>query len=218
MRHFLKIIFVISFSFSGCALQNRNNAFFQPQQYPAQKQIVYDVGFSSTPMPDTHDECSSKYWSESNRLQTMVNQGTGDRSIIQPLQQKAFDWEYACHQKINAAKEEAKAKRALEKSKQPKIARVPTLKNYDLPKSLGLPNIFPAKWQDCTLYFQDAGERLHYMIQIGESEVSRNMFRNGYDKESRANSANFSINAVQAQTELVRWYTDCRNQSDNIDE
>ena len=208
---------MICFSFSGCALQNRNNAFFQPQQYPAQKQIVYDVGFSSTPMPDTHDECSSKYWSESNRLQTMVNQGTGDRSIIQPLQQKAFDWEYVCHQKINAAKAEAKAKRVLEKSKQPKIARVPTLKNYDLPKLLGLPNIFPAKWQDCTLAYQDAGDRLHYMIQAGETEVSRDMFRQEYDRESQAKSSTFLMNAVQAQKNLTLWFEDCRMQSDNLD-
>ncbi|MBD9363788.1 hypothetical protein [Methylomonas fluvii] len=209
---------MVSLVSSGCALQNGNNAFFQPQQSPSQKDIVYDVGFSSIPMPDTHDECSSKYWSESNRLQTMVNQGTGDRSIIQPLQQKAFDWEYACHRKIDATKAEAKAKIALEKSKKPKGARVPTLKNYDLPKSLGLPNIFPAKWQDCMLYYQDAGEILHYMIHFGESEVSRNMFRNGYNNESQTNSAKFSINAVQAQAELLRWHTDCRNQSDNINE
>ena len=28
-------------------------------------------------------------------------------------------------------------------------------------------------WQDCTIYFEDAGNRLHYMIQAGESKVIR---------------------------------------------
>lgn len=146
----------------------------------------------------------------------MINQGTVASSIIQPLQQKAFDWEYSCHQKINAAKAEAKAKRALEKSKQPKVARVPTLKNYDLPKSLGLPNIFPAKWQDCTIYFEDAGNRLHYMIQAGETEVSRSMFRQESDSQTKLVS--FTQNAVQSQKNLVRWFEDCRMQSDNLDD
>jgi hypothetical protein len=243
MPHYLKIIFLICFASSGCALQNRNALFPQPQPQIPQKWSLssndfvysfesaasYDFGFLA-PMPNTHDECNNHYKREKDRLYELRNgrcmggdteppcNVKNDRQRIDDLLNKEFNWEFSCHRKIDDAKAEAKAKRAIEKSKQPKVARVPTLKNYDLPKSLGLPNIFPAKWQDCTLAYQDTGNRLHYMIQAGEAEVSRNMFRQGYDKESQTKSAIFSINAVQTQKNLTRWFEDCRRQSDNLDD
>ncbi|MBS4049992.1 MAG: hypothetical protein KGZ69_02165 [Methylomonas sp.] len=237
------IIFLVCFASSGCALQNRN-ALFHPSQpqtslkgalssndfvYSFENAASYDFGFLA-PMPNIHDECNNHYKREKDRLYELRNgrcmggetelpcNVKNDRQRIDDLLNKEFNWELLCHRQIDDAKADAKAKIKLENIKKPKAVRTPTLKNYNLPKILGLPSVFPEKWQDCTLYFQDAGEILHYMVQLGESEASGNMFRNSYDKESRANSARFSINAVQTQTELMRWYTDCRKQSDNIDE
>ena len=211
-KNISSISFTICIALCGCSSENAKTNFFQDRQYPVQVNFVYDVGFTSTPMPITHDKCSSMFWIESHRLQDMINQHIGDRSVIEVLQHKAIDWEYLCHQNINAAKSdaEAKAKKALEKRKQLKVT---SLKSYDLPIWLGLPHKFPDKWQDCHSYFEDAGIRLRFSMRQGEFEIGRSLIRK--DENSQSNLLSFTQNAVQVQQNLLLWFSDCNKQADN---
>ncbi|WP_157205445.1 hypothetical protein [Methylomonas koyamae] len=133
---------------------------------------------------------------------------------------KGFDYRTAIRRPPQESSNEdtkpSKSKKSLENSKQPKIARVSTIKNYDLPKSLGLPDIFPAKYQDCIFHYQDASNILTYLNQVKEKEISRSLVRK--DSDSHFKLLSSIQNTLQLSNNLNRWYADCRKQSDNLDD
>ena len=84
---------------------------------------------------------------------------------------------------------------------------------YGIPSSLGLPSVFPKKFQECRVQYQDAANRLNFILKNEEYKIGRSIQLQ--DNDATDNLMHFTQHSVQVQKNLNRWLEDCLKQSEN---